>query len=669
MIAKWTNTDFAGVHAKTADSLTGTSSFGMSGVNAHVLLKNASTSSHTSSCQPQRSMQRSRYHISPMPHRLMLSFQATSHSGLIRFVLDMSHAAVAYLRDHSCGGQPIMPLVAWLESTAGATFLLQDQASAVGLTHLIGPTAYHLVGASGGARLNSQASLAINPNDASVMVDHAPVGVKHSGSAALFHGQLSKLDSQALAPGHMTMQRQALKHLNAGVARALVSDQKATAAASRSDLASTGLIAELPLSMTDGYHMPPAASAAAAMLPLISACGHAFLADPPRCLSGAAACLLTNAQQGISTLSGASITTATATSMQMTEPSASRPAKPSALAFALNGMTWARPDVSTATSRGMQHGYVAKAAQAIYRVSWHATEPCLQDASKIIGISGAVTLRRSGRQGLRQLHARAGGRSHAAPSHAQQATTSAANFLQILRHHRLLRRQAISVSHASAVHATPERALDAADMAPASVQGIVRCFPYELPQMQVSLHQTDAHAPGMALHSGVSISMPKGAETSDVVGDAFGRALQQGVMSLPRMAYHSIPATPQDTYTGVMPPESLPSTSSKPTCDGRFSTPGAQSGFMVTGGLSGLGLMSAEWMLQNGSAHAVLLGRTGRMAGLAEATAVSSTVSCTHAMRCDVAVSTEAQAAAAAASCGGWQLGGVLHAAGLQASL
>ena len=79
--------------------------------------------------------------------------------------------------------------------------------------------------------------------------------------------------------------------------------------------------------------------------------------------------------------------------------------------------------------------------------------------------------------------------------------------------------------------------------------------------------------------------------------------------------------------------------------------------------------MSAEWMLQSGSSHAVLLGRTGRMAGFAEARAMSASMCSIEAMRCDVAIGCEGQAAATAASTAGWKPSGTLHAAGLQVRL
>ncbi len=634
----------------------------MSGVNAHVLVRHATTSSHIDSHQPQGTMQRSRHFISPLPHRLLHSFQPAASLGPITFALDLSHAAVAYLRDHSCGDRSIMPITGWLESVAGATFLLQDQALNTGLSHLITPTCLPLGSSEAGANTHPKVQVTLTPQHGSVVVQTVSGDAQRVHEGAFFKCQICKLGSlrESAAYTQGTSLHELGTAWNAAACKAIMGWQFAKGDVLQPEVATTAMVPELPLSMTDAYHMPPAASAAAAVLPLV---GSAAAQDSPLCLSSAARALLTNGQQDKPASSSALITAATATSMRLSRTFSKAADESACIALALAGMRFSAPSGPTAQGREVQESYAAKAPQAIYSISWRAAAPCLGDGDILTpnGNRFAVTLHAHGCP----RRARAGGKPRTASKPAQSATISAAHFLQFLQHHRKLPTQAMSIVHAAVTHPTPEGSRAAADLAPASVQGIIRCFPYELPQMKIALHQSDPLAAGIAAQSGLSIIPVGHAASSGLVADAFGRSSQQGVISVPQMGYNPAAGTAVSNPISTTP-GSAHLSGLGPVCGGMPDTPGAQSGLMVTGGLSGLGLMSAEWVLQNGSAHAVLLGRTGRMAGSAEAALVSSTARCIQAMRCDVAVSTEGQEAAAAAACGGWKLGGILHAAGLQ---
>lgn len=88
-----------------------------------------------------------------------------------------------------------------------------------------------------------------------------------------------------------------------------------------------------------------------------------------------------------------------------------------------------------------------------------------------------------------------------------------------------------------------------------------------------------------------------------------------------------------------------------------------------TGGTAGLGLLTASYMLEFGAATLILLGRTGRCANAADMRMLADEGcrACVTLLRADVSGQSEAQNTVTTAHCAPVRLGGVLHAAGLQA--
>ena len=92
-------------------------------------------------------------------------------------------------------------------------------------------------------------------------------------------------------------------------------------------------------------------------------------------------------------------------------------------------------------------------------------------------------------------------------------------------------------------------------------------------------------------------------------------------------------------------------------------------GLCATGGTAGLGLLTASYMLSSGTASLILLGRSGRCANSADMRllADAGNAACVTLLRADVSGRSEAGDAVAASHDGPVRLGGLLHAAGLQA--
>ena len=89
----------------------------------------------------------------------------------------------------------------------------------------------------------------------------------------------------------------------------------------------------------------------------------------------------------------------------------------------------------------------------------------------------------------------------------------------------------------------------------------------------------------------------------------------------------------------------------------------------ATGGTAGLGLLTASYMLSCGAASLILLGRTGRCANADDMRLLTDDRcdACVTLLRADVSGRSEAGHAVAAAHENPVRLGGLVHAAGLQA--
>lgn len=115
--------------------LAGTSSFGMSGVNAHALLSAAGSlaaaaSSSSASGSVAACWQRSSYWPSPARHPLLLL--AASRGQLVECAVDLSAAGLAWLRDHAVQGRPLLPAAAMFELAAAVAAALLPQDGSAG---------------------------------------------------------------------------------------------------------------------------------------------------------------------------------------------------------------------------------------------------------------------------------------------------------------------------------------------------------------------------------------------------------------------------------------------------------------------------------------------------------------------------------------------------------
>jgi hypothetical protein len=113
----------AGGAAAGAPLLAGTSSFGMSGVNAHALLAAAVGNLDAATLPSARTSviwQRAGYWPAPVSHPLLIRSAAQPGAAAVECVADLAAARLAWLWDHSVRGRALLPGAAMFEAAAAA---------------------------------------------------------------------------------------------------------------------------------------------------------------------------------------------------------------------------------------------------------------------------------------------------------------------------------------------------------------------------------------------------------------------------------------------------------------------------------------------------------------------------------------------------------------------
>lgn len=106
--------------------LSGTSSFGMSGVNAHVLLAQNSQPAHVLADSVDKTLQWQKQRLWPLPclHAALPSVHVSS--GLLSFSVLLSQPSTAALLDHHSHGCQCLPAAAWLDLMHAAAATLSE---------------------------------------------------------------------------------------------------------------------------------------------------------------------------------------------------------------------------------------------------------------------------------------------------------------------------------------------------------------------------------------------------------------------------------------------------------------------------------------------------------------------------------------------------------------
>lgn len=184
-------------------------------------------------------------------------------------------------------------------------------------------------------------------------------------------------------------------------------------------------------------------------------------------------------------------------------------------------------------------------------------------------------------------------------------------------------------------------------VAAATVAGIMRTVPLEMPRLSVQLQGLD---PAYAAHHQACASTfsvrTSGPAASCPHTDVHGCAARQGALHTPRLQYSTW--LPRSSGHARIPAMSI-----------------GQSCFVITGGLGGLGLMVSSWLTNSDICSLILVSRTG---SIAAATTMLTAPTLVEMTKADVAVLADAQLVALAAQRQHWRHNGTLHTAGMQAS-
>lgn len=249
------------------------------------------------------------------------------------------------------------------------------------------------------------------------------------------------------------------------------------------------------------------------------------------------------------------------------------------------------------------------------------------------------------------------GRCTAALGLSQAAGLAAADVVQVLQGSRASALQALVLRSASSVPALPMPGATQPAVEAAAIAGVLKCLPYELPSLACQLLDEDLQAACTAASSGGRAhTLSTSPLPPALQADLCGVAVRGGALHRPLLCYTAAAPASQDSSRS-----------------GRHAAVGAglpsRGTVAVTGGLGGLGLLTASWMAGGGAAALVLLSRTGLATANTGASSVTHSLSLVSMAKCDSSTSEDASCLVRLAWAQAWPLAGIMHTAGVQVSV
>lgn len=241
---------------------------------------------------------------------------------------------------------------------------------------------------------------------------------------------------------------------------------------------------------------------------------------------------------------------------------------------------------------------------------------------------------------------------------SQAASLAAADVVQMLQGSRTSPLQALVLHSTGSVPEQPALGSSQPAVGTAAIAGVLKCLPYELPSLPCQLLDGDSYAALATASSERSTSSSRayGLLTSPLPthleADLYGVTIRAGTLHRPLLCYKSAPP-PQ----GGNPSSGLEAYSSAVQSSGTFA---------VTGGLGGLGLLTASWLVGRGALALVLLSRAGLAASSADASPITRSVALVAMAKCDASASEDAALLAQLARTQAEAFGGIMHTAGVQ---
>lgn len=328
------------------------------------------------------------------------------------------------------------------------------------------------------------------------------------------------------------------------------------------------------------------------------------------------------------------------------------------VAWTDNGTAVALVPAATGGLAGSLHGVHFCAAQQL---------PQLQEAAQLVDAAGLLyELEWQAAMGAEAALLAGPLQSHSAPALpsgrcapaldlSKAASLAAADVVQVLQGSRTSPLQALVLRSAGSVPSQPTPGPSQPAVGAAAIAGVLRCLPYELPSLLSQLLDEDSHAVfedasrGSGSRAYVLSASPLPAPLR---ADLYGVAVRGGTLHRPLLCYRSATAAPQGSSLSGSHAAGL-------------ALP-ASSTFAVTGGLGGLGLLTAGWLAGCGAPALLLLSRTGLAAGSADAGSITRSGALVAMAKCDASATEDAALLAHLATEQAKPFGGIMHTAGVQ---
>jgi hypothetical protein len=276
----------------------------------------------------------------------------------------------------------------------------------------------------------------------------------------------------------------------------------------------------------------------------------------------------------------------------------------------------------------------------VYQVEWQAADSLAGAAASaaICQPQLALVSGSSSRGSARQL---------AALQLCQTASAAAADAVQLLHSHRSSQLKAVALHTTGSLPAQHQLAPAPPAVGAASIAGIMKNLPYEMPFMSSQLLDIDASSTSGAGSSAYAMSAALLA--ASLQADLYGVAARGGTLHRPLLMYAAAGTD-----------------SSSPAGHQATAPVDGSSTYAITGGLGGLGMLTANWLAGSGARSLVLLSRSGQAASAGDVAAILNSPALVVVSKCDVSFSEDARLLAATARAQSHRFGGIVHTAGLQ---
>lgn len=227
---------------------------------------------------------------------------------------------------------------------------------------------------------------------------------------------------------------------------------------------------------------------------------------------------------------------------------------------------------------------------------------------------------------------------------SQTASLAAANAVQMLqaRHGHDIAMKAFTLVSFGSVSIQKQLAQGRPAAQGAAIEGILKNLPFEMPNLNAAVLDVDTESPATSSSYMLAAVVPPAISQADL----YGAAVRSGSLLKPLLTYIASPKSHYASDTVAI------------KCDRHY---------ILTGGLGGIGLMTAHWLCCGGTKALTLTGRSGTTMQLSHPSIVSKRIK-THLVlvKCDVSVSEDAHLLARVVEDGSSRFGGVFHSAGVQ---